>query len=681
MGNKIEFNLCNNLKLCYNELYFFVMYGGTAMKKTNDRHCNIGLIVSDIEDDFSNALTKGAMRAVRQTGDNLFIYPVKYMDLSIKGTAANPRLKYDYQYNYILSYARTRKIDLILLALSSICFRSRMEKSLQILDYIKDIPTILLCSRSDSCSSVMYNNDTGLREGIEYLINVRGCRHFCMISGLSTNEDAAEREAVFMNVLQEHGFTVMPEDVAHIRDSNVCDEDAEALIVSHPDMDAIICFNDETAIGTYNALKRHGLEPGKDVAILGFDDIPASNQMTPPLSTVRADPAMIAEKAVHMGLDILHNHDHNIRNELVDTSFVLRESASGIKENMLSNAEYRDIIEKNKAALYNIHIMDRRMNIVNRDMLMFGSSNVKYFTRLLEALKMPEIGDCYLYLFDSPVKYMPNSMWKLPARVNLMAYKVDQNVRHPSEKTKSMTIDEIYNNRFFAPDGRSYMFIDIYSRNMQYGVLLCEVPYEFFRYVEQLCFQISIAVKIMSLFAKSETALTSLEQRNLMLGDISTKDELTAILNRRGFVTEADRLLSDRRNAGKDAALFCADLNYLKQINDRYGHAEGDFALKACADTLSYVFDTSAIVSRVGGDEFAILLIAENRPLEKYIPEIKKILKENGVRDGKPYPITISLGLYRFVIHNNSDLKNIMSAADEELYKDKQQKPPFEKEL
>ncbi len=647
------------------------------MKKSDAGHYNIGLIVADIENDFSNALTKGAMRAVEKTGDNLFIYPVKYMDLAIKGTRANPKLKYDYQYNYIFSYAKTQKIDLMLIAISSICFRSRIEKSLQILEYFKDFPVVLLCSKADGCSSVMYNNTKGLGDGIKYLINERGCRHLYMMSGLRTNEDAVEREAVFTSVMEEYGLEAKPEDVIHIRDSNVCDEDAEALIVSHPDLDGIVCFNDETAIGTYQALRRHGLEPGKDVAVIGFDDIPAASQMNPPVSTVRADASEIAEKAVYMGLDMLRNNDCTPRSAFVDTSFILRESASGIKKEEFSTSEYREQLEQYKAELYKIDITDKMMNIVNRDMLMFGSSNVKYYTRLLEALKIPEIGDCYLYLFDSPVRYMPDAIWKRPDRINLMAYKVNQNVKRPAEKSKSMTIDEMYKNHFFTPKG-SYMFIDIYSRNLQYGVLVCEIPYEFFRYVEQLCFQMSIAVKIMSLFAKSEYTLKSLEQRNLMLGDMSTKDELTEILNRRGFVTEAKKMLSDNKNTGKKAALFYADLNYLKLINDRYGHADGDFALKTCADALSNVFGRNSVVSRVGGDEFAALIMIKDRCTNDYIGEIKDLLRNNGMNDGKPYPVMLSVGVYEFVVHN-CNLKNIMSAADEELYKDKKNKPPFEK--
>ncbi len=640
---------------------------------------NIGLIVADIDNFFSNFLAKGAMRATEKTGDNLFIFPVRYMNLARKGTRENPKLKYDYQYNFMTAYAKSNKIDVILLALSSICFRSGEEKINRILSYFSDYPIILLCSQKDGCSSVMYNNDIGLRAGIEYLINVRGCKHLYMVAGLRTNEDSNEREAIFLDVMNKHGLKTNSGDIVRIHDSNICDEDVEEIIVKHPDVDAIVCFNDETAMGAYKALRRHGLEPGKDVAVIGFDDNPTSTMIKPTLSSVRADASLISEKAVYMAVDMLKKNDLTPRVEKVDTKFIIRESASGVKDESLSIEEYQAKIEEYENKILEVDTMDIRMNIVNRDMLMFGSSNVKYYTHFLEALKMPEIGDCFLYLFEKPQRYMPYSEWNLPSHINLVAYKINQVVNMPRGQYKSIKIDDIYENRYFKPNGRQFVFVDVYSRNIQYGIMICEMPYKLFRYVDQLCFQISIAVKIMHLFSKNERSVNELRQSNLMLGDISTKDELTAIYNRRGFITEINRIISNNRMYGKKAALFFADLNYLKLINDRFGHNDGDFALRECASALLESFDENAFIGRIGGDEFAVFTIVDDKSTAWYIDEIKQNMKDRDMNNAKEYPVLMSVGVHEFVINDKCDLKNIMDLADANMYIEKKKKPQFVK--
>jgi diguanylate cyclase (GGDEF)-like protein len=85
-------------------------------------------------------------------------------------------------------------------------------------------------------------------------------------------------------------------------------------------------------------------------------------------------------------------------------------------------------------------------------------------------------------------------------------------------------------------------------------------------------------------------------------------DALTGLPNRRGFADEAQRLLALTARAAQPLALAFVDLDALKTINDRHGHAAGDDALVALAQHLVRAVRTSDVVARLGGDEFAVLL-------------------------------------------------------------------------
>lgn len=128
---------------------------------------NIGLIVGNVEDDFSNSICEGAIRAAEQLDDNLFILPVKYIDYYVKEDSLQ---RYEYQYNTLLSYAQVASLDIILLCLSTIGSTTTKERCLEILASFDGYPLILIATDEEGYSCVRYNNKNGLSDGIRHLI-------------------------------------------------------------------------------------------------------------------------------------------------------------------------------------------------------------------------------------------------------------------------------------------------------------------------------------------------------------------------------------------------------------------------------------------------------------------------------------------------------------------------------
>ncbi len=160
-----------------------------------------------------------------------------------------------------------------------------------------------------------------------------------------------------------------------------------------------------------------------------------------------------------------------------------------------------------------------------------------------------------------------------------------------------------------------------------------------------------------------------LEER---LHQLSITDGLTNILNRRGFITLSEQQLkvADRRK--KPFYLLYADVNNMKLINDTHGHSSGDEALVQVAKALK-MFRESDIVGRLGGDEFAALFSGESGELTKEL--ITKRFNENlqivsKQRDRK-FKLTISVGIIRYDPLNPCSLPDLLSRADQLMYKHK----------
>ena len=102
--------------------------------------------------------------------------------------------------------------------------------------------------------------------------------------------------------------------------------------------------------------------------------------------------------------------------------------------------------------------------------------------------------------------------------------------------------------------------------------------------------------------------LARMAEQELIAVELATMDELTMLSNRRGFQALSMLALGLCRRQQKPAWLLQFDLDFFKEINDTFGHAEGDYALSSFAAALKQTFRTSDVLGRLGGDEFAVLV-------------------------------------------------------------------------
>jgi two-component system, cell cycle response regulator len=158
------------------------------------------------------------------------------------------------------------------------------------------------------------------------------------------------------------------------------------------------------------------------------------------------------------------------------------------------------------------------------------------------------------------------------------------------------------------------------------------------------------------------------------LQHLSLNDDLTDLLNRRGFLSLAQQQIKIAKRADWESILLFADLDGLKEINDTFGHPEGDRALRAVANILKETFRSSDLIARLGGDEFVVLAI---NFCSSGIKTLTKRLLDNveSYNAQNPlYPLSLSYGVARFDPHNQLSIEELISKADEALYQNKKNK-------
>jgi len=165
------------------------------------------------------------------------------------------------------------------------------------------------------------------------------------------------------------------------------------------------------------------------------------------------------------------------------------------------------------------------------------------------------------------------------------------------------------------------------------------------------------------------------EYAEKILEQLSVTDSLTGLYNRRGFFLLAEQQLKIAERMKQFMVLFFLDLDDLKNINDRYGHLEGDIAIVRTAEILKQTFRQSDIVGRVGGDEF-IALVIQNSPVdvETIIQRLQKTLDAANEKIEKGYKISISIGYSVYEPGKELSIDNLISIADKMMYANKRQK-------
>ncbi|MDO4797049.1 MAG: GGDEF domain-containing protein [Coriobacteriales bacterium] len=186
---------------------------------------------------------------------------------------------------------------------------------------------------------------------------------------------------------------------------------------------------------------------------------------------------------------------------------------------------------------------------------------------------------------------------------------------------------------------------------------------------------VGFAFKHLQMIATEREMNEILSQNNLLLARQSTHDEMTGLLNRRGFMHQASRMLSS--HAGRTAAVLYLDLDGLKTINDTLGHDVGDDAICETASILVQCLPSDGALGRLGGDEFVALVFADGQDqVNAMLSKIQEAMDVRNATNTTPYELSISSGSCLFVVEEgvNELPASLMAQADERLYEMKRRR-------
>ncbi len=185
-----------------------------------------------------------------------------------------------------------------------------------------------------------------------------------------------------------------------------------------------------------------------------------------------------------------------------------------------------------------------------------------------------------------------------------------------------------------------------------------------------------VRAAIMELMEEVDRLRQELHQTRTRLAkieEIADQDTLVPAANRRAFVREMARIMAFAARYDSPGAILYFDLNGLKSVNDRFGHAAGDAALRNVARILADNVRESDVVGRLGGDEFGVILARSDRAeAEEKAEHLADAIATNPTLwEGNELPLAVAFGAYCF--EPGEDVDTALANADKAMYENKKQ--------
>ena len=607
---------------------------------------------------------------------------------------------YEYQSWNGLSLLFSTDIDLIIVITGSYSSTISTPTLAKILKKYKEKPIISIGANLGLPDSYYIETEcqTAYNNAVGHLKNKHDCKRIAFLSANRTGaREAIIRFEAFKKALRKHKL-VFNENLVFEGDWDlVRAKEIMAKKYSKKEtlnFDAILCANDLMALGCQQHFLSIGVKIPEELKIIGFDDSTYAAQSNPRLSTMSQK---IFEQG-RLGAELAYKKLNGEEIPTVTTIPVIplyKQSCGCIS---LENNDdiYRDDndkiihaglmangIQKMTGQYYNtltsIESLYRLLDLSQTTETLHHYANT--LDKILNALDIPA---CFVCFYKKPIMLDKGKEFVLPHNAEvLMMLNKERKIRHYDPGIEFNPCKNPFPPEYFDNFPGSFMIHPLFSGRKNYGYIVCKIKTANFA-----MHSVSMKILINSIASNYEytRSLTrtkslsklnsSLQQSNSTLDIQSKTDELTKILNRRGFMELGQKTIDLAMDVQSHGVIFFADLDGLKKINDTYGHDMGDEAIKAAAEVLSHALRSSDTVGRLSGDEFAAIAVGMKLSHEsKFRAKIKDLCALISKDRNFPFKLSMSLGAIEF---NNetkeTSLTDLLSLADDKLYIEKNKK-------
>ncbi|MCR4945693.1 MAG: GGDEF domain-containing protein [Lachnospiraceae bacterium] len=536
----------------------------------------------------------------------------------------------------------------------------------------KDLPKCVLELPADGFKLISNNDEEALRDSVRHIIEVHGKQKICILTGQKDNEVAEERLRIYLDEIRKHGLDVLPEHIIY-GDFYYFSGDTLAQRIANREIsipEAVICASDTMAMGLIDRLEKLGIRVPEDIIVTGFDASDEGAINTKTITSYEPSDRQMGANAVDYLRSLMepgaaidpytmeagsHFHAGASCGCSVDPTYAMKRFRHLL---YVSSYNMADEEQKDKVAL--------------------GTFIETYVLEGFTASKTHE--ECLQNIYNYVNLLRPYQNFFLCLKEDWLSMENPVFEGYPEKMRLCLSNSMVGEDAFFDEESAVSFPTEIMLPKLDEDRERASVFY--FSAVHFNGELLGYAVlqrelkthPVINLIHRNwlryiNNALEMIRSKERLV-DFSVRDMMTGAYNRRGMYEEYREMLSNAEDG--DSLLVCvADMDGLKYINDTFGHAEGDYGIKAISNALQSITSGNEICVRSGGDEFFLIGIGQYHKEDERDKAIafKNALSKLSANAGKPYNISASIGCAVFKDCKAITLDSALSEADERMYR------------
>lgn len=633
----------------------------------------IAVIIGAVNLDNQRKIIEGMEIAAREFDCNLFVFTnyvgTRETEESIMASSQILKLlDYDY-FDGIVFVPNTIHNPIEL---------DRLMKELSVLGK----PLVSIDRQLPGMSCVAVDSYEAQYEMVEHFL-YHGYTNIAYVSGsIVASSEARKRYKAYQDAIVNNG---MPFDEGNVYEGAFTMESGimvgQQILEKDRIPEAIICGNDDMALGIMDVLKSAGYQIPEDVKISGFDNGERSQLERPSLTTVDKSQKEAGYKAILELMELLNGKD--LENYKLPCTMKYRESC-GCTPEADDILDYDSMMEQVKRK----YLVQQKDTLFMADVVRGMTSDFAKATRpeaLFDILKeyVPQIGVEKFYLcvcdldqvFVLPDRNLGRNIDALYANGDYTEY-IDVAVAY--EKGKFVDYKK-FPKGFVLPEecrtgsgGNTFVVNQIFYQNCCYGYAVC-----------QRVDSVVASGLYYSMLMEIGVGLENVRQRMFLkdavdrLNGMWSYDNLTMLYNRSGFTYEAKSLMDHFKADDMNVFIIFMDADGLKAANDTLGHEIGDLMIREIGAVVHKNISGEMLGMRYGGDEFVLFggyKDDEEYKVDRVVDSIHEDFKEVNESGKHPFTLSASLGISKWKAREIKSLDAVIEQADQRMYEEKREK-------
>ena len=593
---------------------------------------------------------------------------------------------FNYQYWSVINLLKSEEVDVVICASGMYTSTmSRDEIANELKSFLnKPVISVALDFDFEECHSITQriNCDEIFYEIVNHLKTKHGCTNFAFLSANSLNsEEGNERYRAFLNAIKSCDLEFSSENEIEGKFVyEIAKNELKNKYKSKKDIkfDALVAANDAMAIAAMDYFAEIGIDVPEDVKVVGFDDSISSRLVHPRLSTISQNVYGQGYRAAELANDILDGKTVE-KNEITELRVIYRQSCGCVdKRNpdpICLDSYGNQSIEKDVVTVkenYADVIRDKVGIIIFMDIVKSSNTLRQLFYDLAYIVHTANFDNMQISFYKEPVYLDSKEDFVVPDCAEIkMFFDSERNVGLFVEDEYFNPRKTLFSEKYLTETCGMHIIQPIFSGEVNYGYIISKIKSK-----EFVDYGVYLKILINALSQSYDYTYQLLENEKLKientdLNEVSRTDELTKILNRRGFKEKGQRAIDLAQETLQPVVVFFGDMDGLKKINDTYGHEMGDKAIKLQAEVLKKAFRSDDIVGRLSGDEFGVIAVGMHLDrIDSVKDQISTLSEKISKKNKLPFTLSISLGAVD--LQSSSNLKRLLSEADKKLYVEKQ---------